>query len=143
VTRYLVDTNVISELRKGARCDQAVQQWQGAVPLQAQFISVIVLFELYLGIALKRQRDECAGLTLANWYERRVKPGYAGRTLEVNMRICERAALLHVPNPRPFRDSLIAATALEHGLVIATRNTVDFEHMGAELLNPWQPGGGL
>lgn len=135
--RVLLDTNVVSELRKGRRCHQAVAAWQSRIELHALFLSVVTLLELRLGIALKARKDEAAGAVLLDWYERTVKPTFAGRILGVDERIAERCALLHVPVTRPYRDSLIAATAAEHGLSVATRNVADFEALGVEVVNPW------
>lgn len=135
--RVLLDTNVVSELRKGRRCDPAVAAWQSAIDLHAQFLSVVTLLELRLGIALRARRDEAAGDLLLDWYEKAVKPTFAGRTLAVDERIAERCALLHVPVTKPYRDSLIAATAAQHGLIVATRNVADFRSLGVEVVNPW------
>jgi predicted nucleic acid-binding protein len=133
----LLDTNVVSELRKGRRCHQAVAAWQSRIGLSALFLSVVTLLELRLGIALKARKDAAAGAALLDWYERALKPAFAGRVLGVDERIAERCALLHVPVTRPYRDSLIAATAAEHGLIVATRNVADFEGL-VEVVDPWQ-----
>jgi predicted nucleic acid-binding protein len=101
------------------------------------FLSVVTLLELRLGIALKARKDQAAGDVLLDWYEKVVKPTFAGRILGVDERIAERCALLHVPVTRPYRDSLIAATATEHRLIVATRNVADFEALGVEVVNPW------
>ena len=135
--RVLLDTNVVSELRKGRRCHEAVTAWQSGIDLQALFLSVVTLLKLRLGIALKARNDEAAGAVLLNWYAKVVKPTFAGRILGVDERIAERCALLHVPLTRPYRDSLIAATAAEHGLIVATRNLADFKALGVEMVNPW------
>jgi predicted nucleic acid-binding protein len=135
--RVLLDTNVVSELRKGRRCHEAVAAWQSIIDLHALFLSVVTLLELRLGIALKTREDEVAGEVLLDWHERALKPTFAGRILEVDERIAERCALLHVPATKPFRDSLIAATAAEHGLIVATRNVADFKALRVEMVNPW------
>lgn len=135
--RVLLDTNVVSELRKGRRCHGAVALWQSGIDLRAQFLSVVTLLELRLGIALRARRDAAAGDVLLDWYEKAVKPTFAGRILAVDEQIAERCALLHVPVTRPYRDSLIAATAAEHGLIVATRNVADFETLGVEVVDPW------
>jgi predicted nucleic acid-binding protein len=134
----LLDTNVVSELRKGTRCNLHVASWQKQVPLIDQYLSAIVLFELRLGIALKAQKDPTSAAVLLDWYDKQVKPSYTGRIIAVDARICERAALINVPTTRPFRDSLIAATAIEHQLTIVTRNRKDFDLMGAHVIDPWE-----
>ena len=135
--RVLLDTNLVSELRKGRRCHQAVAAWQSGIDLHHLFLSVVTLLELRLGIALKARKDRAAGDQLLDWYRTALKPTFAGRILAVDDRIAERCALLHVPVTRPYRDSLIAATAAEHGLIVATRNVADFEALGVEVVNPW------
>jgi predicted nucleic acid-binding protein len=137
MARVLLDTNVVSELRKGRRCHEAVAAWQSGVDLRALFLSVVTLLELRLGIALKARKDEPAGDVLLDWYEKTLKPAFAGRILAVDERIAEHCALLHVPVTKPYRDSLIAATAAVHGLLVATRNVADFEHLGVEVVDPW------
>jgi predicted nucleic acid-binding protein len=137
VVRVLLDTNVVSELRKGPRCHEAVAAWQAAIDLHALFLSIVTLLELRLGIALKARKDQAAGDVLLDWYQTALKPTFAGRILGVDEGIAERCALLHVPVTRPYRDSLIAATAAEHGLIVATRNVADFEALGVEVVNPW------
>jgi predicted nucleic acid-binding protein len=133
----LLDTNVVSELRKGRRCHEAVAAWQSRIDLHALFLSVVTLLELRLGIALKARKDEAAGTVLLDWYERALKPAFAGRVLAVDERIAQRCALLHVALTRPYRDTLIAATAAEHALIVATRNVADFKALGVEVVNPW------
>ena len=135
--RVLVDTNVVSELRKGRRCHETVATWQSRISLHALFLSVVTLLELRLGIALKARKDEAAAEVLLDWYEMTVKPAFAGRILGVDERTAERCALLHVPVSKPYRDSLIAATAAEHGMIVATRNVADFKGLGVEVVNPW------
>lgn len=137
MVRVLLDTNVVSELRKGRRCHEAVAAWQSGIDLHALYLSVVTLLELRLGIALKARKDEAAGEVLLDWYEKAVKRAFAGRILGVDDRIAERCALLHVPVTKPYRDSLIAATAVEHGLIVATRDVADFEPLGVEVINPW------
>jgi predicted nucleic acid-binding protein len=135
--RVLLDTNVVSELRKGPRCHEAVAAWQSGIDLRALFLSVVTLLELRLGIALKARKDDAAGAVLLDWYEKALKPTFAGRILGVDERIAERCALLHAPDTRPYRDSLIAATASEHGLIVATRNVADFRPLGVDVVDPW------
>jgi toxin FitB len=114
-----------------------VAAWQSGIDLHALFLSVVTLLELRLGIALKARKDEAAGAVLLDWYQKSAKRTFAGRVLGIDERIAERCALPHVPVTRPWRDSLIAATAAEHGLIVATRNVADFEGLGVEVVDPW------
>lgn len=136
---YLLDTNTISELRKSrsGRADPNVAAWAGRTPGEEQHVSVITLHELELGVRLKERADPSQGRVLRHWLEGKVVPLFAPRTLDIDPPIARLAAGLHVPDPRPFRDAFIAATALVHGLTIVTRNTSDFAPMGVALLNPW------
>jgi predicted nucleic acid-binding protein len=94
--------------------------------------------ELEIGVLLVERRDPSQGAVFRTWLEGCVLPAFAGRILSVNTAVAQRSAALHVPNPRPFRDSLIAATALVHGMTIVTRNVADFQSSGASILNPWE-----
>jgi predicted nucleic acid-binding protein len=135
---HLLDTNVISELRKAARADPHVLAWASDVAPAALFISVITLFELEKGVLLAERRDPVQGAMLRAWLSGQVVPVFADRTLAIDTTIARRCAALHVPNPRPDRDSLIAATALEHGFSVVTRNVADFAGIGVKLINPWE-----
>jgi predicted nucleic acid-binding protein len=115
-----------------------VAQWALQVDAGALFLSVISLHELELGIQLMERRDAPQGALLRSWLETCVVPAFAERILPVDAAVARRSAGLHVPDPQPLRDGLIAATALEHGLTVVTRNTTDFEASGARLLNPWR-----
>ncbi|MEN5116800.1 type II toxin-antitoxin system VapC family toxin [Luteimonas sp. TWI662] len=137
---YLLDTNVISELRKAAegRADPRVAAWQANVDEFACFLSVITLQELEFGVLRLERRDAPQGETLRGWLNQRVVPAFAGRILPIDDAVALRCAQLHVPDPRPAHDALIAATALTHGLRVVTRNAADFAPMGVDLLDPWQ-----
>jgi len=134
---FLLDTNVVSELRRPARANPGLIAWaNGTVPTDL-FLSAITLFEIELGAALIGRRDAAQGLALRNWIDLQVMRAFHGRILPVDAEVARRCATLHAPDPRPQGDSLIAATALVHGLTVVTRNIRDFEPMGVPLLNPW------
>jgi predicted nucleic acid-binding protein len=134
---YLVDTNVVSELRNLAKADQNVRTWERSVNSSTVFLSVISVFELELGARLMERRDPRQGAELRVWLDSQVLPAFEGRILPIDRNVAIRCASLHVPNPRSFRDSLIAATALVHGMTVVTRNVADFEPTGVAVLNPW------
>jgi predicted nucleic acid-binding protein len=137
---YLLDTNVISELRKAraGKADRNVAAWAAPVPLAQLFVSVVTIHELEMGVLLVERRDARQGRLLRTWLDGRVIAGFGTRILSVDTAIVRRSARLHVPDPRPFRDALIAATALVHGMTVVTRNVSDFEPTGVPLINPWE-----
>jgi predicted nucleic acid-binding protein len=134
---FLLDTNVVSELRRRRKADQRVLDWAAALPEASAFISVVTLFEIELGILLLARRDQDQAAHLRRWLDIRVMPDFDGRVLPIDVAIARRCAALHVPDPRSDRDALIAATALVHGMTVATRNVGDFEGTGVPLFNPW------
>jgi len=134
---YLLDTNVISELRKARKTHPNVKKWAEPLPAASLYISVISLLELEIGIRLIDRRDKEQGAILRAWMDGHVLPTFSGRILAIDTAVAQRCATFHVPNPRSDRDALIAATALVHGLTVVTRNTADFEHTGVPVLNPW------
>lgn len=138
---YLLDTNVVSELRKvrAGKADRNVARWADSVETGELYLSAITVEELEIGIQLAERRDAVQGEMLRTWMTRHVMAAFAGRILPVDVAVALRSASLHVPDPRPVRDGLIAGTALAHGLTIVTRNTADFEGTNAALLNPWAP----
>ena len=138
---YVLDTNVVSELRKIrlGRADVNVGQWADSVDAVDLYLSAITLQELEIGILLAERRDPAQGAMFRTWFDSHVLPAFAGRILPVDTAVAMRSARLHVPDPRPVRDCLIAATALVHGMTVVTRNTADFEVSGVRLLNPWHP----
>lgn len=137
---YLLDTNVISELRKAktGRIDRRVKRWAAKISASSFYLSAVSVLELELGILLLERRDRAQGLVLRAWLEEHVLPTFAGRILPVDTEVARRCAALHIPNPRPERDVLIAATALVHGMALVTRNVEDFRPAGVEILNPWE-----
>lgn len=137
---YLLDTNVISELRKvgDGKADSAVVAWVSGVDAGEMFISALTIMELEIGILRVEWRDAAQGARLRAWFETQVCPEFEDRTLIIDGTIARRCARLHVPDPKSERDALIAATALEHGLTVVTRNMADFAATGVSLINPWQ-----
>lgn len=136
---YLLDTNLISELRKGKKTDKRVKKWADSVSSRHLFISAITVLELEQGVLLKERKDSKQGAVLRTWLDSHVLPAFAERVLPVDTAVAQRCTSLHVPNPHSERDALIGATALVHGLTLVTRNLQDFKHMDdIELLNPWE-----
>jgi predicted nucleic acid-binding protein len=137
---YLLDTNVISELRKAksGRCNLNVIAWAKEVSPATLFLSVITVLELETGILLVEGRDPEQGAILRSWLNTHVLPVFSDRILSMDVAIAQRCAKLHIPNPCSDRDSIIAATALVHGMTVITRNVRDFERTGVDLLNPWE-----
>jgi len=135
---FLVDTNVVSELRRLDRADPRVAEWAGSVPSADLFISAITILELETGVLLRERRDPQQGALLRDWLESNVLRSFADRILPVDQKVARRCAALHVPDPRSERDAMIAATAIVHGLTVVTRNVCDFQPMGVTLINPWQ-----
>ncbi len=135
---YILDTNVVSELRKGNKSNSNVVMWARGVATASLFLSVITVLELEIGVLLKEKSDPAQGAILRAWLNTHVIPAFAERVLYIDLAVAQRCARLHVPDQRPDRDSLIAATALVHGMTVVTRNTRDFEQLGVELYNPWE-----
>ncbi len=135
---YLVDTNVLSELRRRDRTHPKVASWADSVHPQDLFLSAITILEVEAGVLMLERRDAPAGAVLRAWINNKVLPAFEGRILAVDTAVALRCAGLHVPDPRAERDALIAATALVHRLKLVTRNVADFRHMGVDMLNLWQ-----
>lgn len=135
---YLLDTNVVSALRRPEKADPALRQWAESVPLALFYLSVITILEIETGAGLIARRDKIQGEILRRWIDDRILPSFDGRILAIDTATARQCARLHIPDPRPDRDALIAATALVHGLTVATRNDADFAPMRVPLLNPWR-----
>ncbi|WP_295823323.1 type II toxin-antitoxin system VapC family toxin [uncultured Deinococcus sp.] len=137
---YLLDTNVISELRKvrNGLAAPGVVAWEQTVRPAELFLSVITMQELEIGVLLLERKAPEQGQVLRAWLDGQVLPAFADRILPVDTRVARQSAQLHVPDPKPVRDGLIAATALVHGLVVVTRNVRDFAGTGVAVVNPWE-----
>lgn len=134
---FLLDTNIVSELRVPKRADINVLAWASSQPVAAQFLSSITVLELELGVLRMERKDAAQGAVLRAWLDGQVLPQFAGRVLAFDQSVALRCAKLHVPDPRAERDAVIAATAIVHGMTVVTRNTEDFILTGVPLLNPW------
>ena len=134
---YLLDTNVISELRHGKPSQsEAVRNWAAGQPVSRLFLSAVTILELERGVLALERKTPSQGSSLRAWLTG-VRANFAGRILPFTESAAVMCAAMHVPNPRSERDALIAATALEHGMVVVTRNTRDFEGTGVALINPF------
>lgn len=137
---HLLDTNVVSELRKigDGRADPRVAARIEAGDAAAFYISAITILELERWVLAVQRRDPGQGARLRAWLDHHVRPAFAGRILAVDDAVATRCAHLHVPDRRNEADALIAATALVHGMAVATRNVRDFEGTGVVVIDPWQ-----
>lgn len=136
---FLLDTNVISELRKlgDGKANERVAKWVSRNDASSFYISALTLMELEIGILRMERRDAEQGKRLRRWMDRHVLPEFLERTLPVDSAVALKCARLHVPDPRTERDALIAATAIVHGMTVVTANVVHFETTGAEVIDPW------
>lgn len=136
---FLLDTNVVSELRKAGsgKANQQVVNWASKLPVPSLYLSAITILELETGILLVERKDAAQGAVLRSWLDSHVLPSFSGRIIPIDTAVAQRCAKLHIPDPRSDRDALIAATALVHGMTVATRNIDDFSETGVELLDPW------
>lgn len=137
---YLLDTNVVSELRKAriGKADANVLAWAEPIPVGSLFLSAITILELDTGVLLVERRDAAQGAMLRSWLDHSVLPAFEQRILAVDADVARRCARLHVPDRRQDRDALIAATALVHAMTVVTRDIADFSGLGVPLLDPWQ-----
>jgi predicted nucleic acid-binding protein len=136
---YLLDTNVVSELRKSAdgRINKGVQSWAEAIFPELMFISAITVLELEIGVLQIERRDKKQGAVLRRWLNQNVLPAFSDRVLPVDLAVAQRCASLHVPNPKSERDAMIAASAIESRMTIVTRNVSDFSQSGVKVFDPW------
>ena len=133
---FLLDTNVVSELRKRQRCDAGVRRWFSEVAADELFLSVLVIGELRGGVERIRRRDSAAARALDAWL-RRLEHAYQDHILPVTLEICDRWGRLGVEQPLSPIDGLLAATALQHDLAFVTRNVPDVAQSGVDVLNPF------
>jgi predicted nucleic acid-binding protein len=136
---FLLDTNVISELRRPEKANRNVVAWAGAVPAAQFFLSAISILEVEIGALRVTRKDAAQGAVLRSWIDNQILAGFEGRILPIDTEVARCCARLHVPDPRSERDALIAATAMVHRLTVVSRNSADFESTGVALLNPWTP----
>jgi predicted nucleic acid-binding protein len=136
--RYLLDTNVISEARKGARAAPAVIAWLAQAPAASLWTSVVVLGEIRRGIEGTRRRDPDTAAVLDAWLNDQ-RARHAGRVLPIDEAVADLWGRLSVPDPLPTVDGLLAATAMVHGMTLVTRNTKDVARTGVRLFNPFLP----
>ncbi len=136
---FLLDTNVVSELRKGSHADAGLVAWASTVTARSMSISVVTVHELEHGVQRLERRDREQGLVLRRWLSDDVLPAFSGRILDVDVEVARVAGGLHVPDPAPVLDALIAATAMVHGLTVVTRNVRDFSRWaGLAYLDPFE-----
>jgi len=136
---YLIDTNIIAEVRKGKRCDSHVARWWAQVADADLFLSVLVLGEIRKGIELARPRDPAKAIALERWLAAVSQAFAPQRILPIDQAVADAWGRLNAPLPRPTVDSLLAATAEVYDLTLVTRNVTDVQHVGIKLLNPFVP----
>lgn len=138
---YVLDTNVVSELRKAkaGKADANVVTWARPINPTLLFVSAITVHEIEIGVLRKEHSDPRQGVELRRWLDDLTRTAFAGRILPIDEQVARLAAGFQVPDPAPIQDSLIAATALVHGMTVVTRNVSDFARTTVRLLNPWAP----
>lgn len=134
---YLLDSNIISEIRRLDRANAGVQAWLNATDSAEIYTSAVTMMELERGVLAMERKDKAQGAILRVWLEQTIKPAFAARILPIDERTAAICARLHVPNRGPENDAWIAALAIQYRLTLVTRNERDFERTGAKLLNPF------
>jgi toxin FitB len=137
---YLVDTNVISELRKGDRCDANVAVWYASIDDADLYVSVLVLGEIRKGVERARPKDPLRARALEKWLHA-VTDSFADRVLSVDRLVADEWGRMSATRALPTIDGLLAATAMVHGMTLATRNLSDVIGLGAQVFNPFEPVG--
>lgn len=135
---FVIDTNVVSELRKRDRADRNVVDWAQKADPTMCYLSSMTIFEVRYGALQIERRDKVQGQMMLSWLQRDILDAFAGRILPIDAKVAAECAALHVPDRKSERDAFIAATALVHEFTVVTRNTKDFAAMGVQLLNPWE-----
>ncbi|MFC3324931.1 type II toxin-antitoxin system VapC family toxin [Mesorhizobium cantuariense] len=139
---FILDTNVVSNLRRRDKTDRNVLAWSETHDIASFFMSVISILELEIGTLLLSKKDPRQAAMYREWLDQILIPQFDDRILSIDTAVVVRCANLHVPDPKPERDALIAATALVNNLTVVTRNTKDFEGTRVKLFNPWIPAKG-
>lgn len=134
---YLLDTNIVSELRKGSRCDQRVAAWHHSLDAGNLWLSVLVIGEIRQGIELLQRKDPQSASHLAKWLDG-LEKCFAERILPVTLSIAHRWGMLNARQPTAYIDGFLAATAIENDLVLVTRNTSDIKTTGVNFINPFE-----
>ncbi len=138
---YLLDTNVISEVRrlKHGKCNPNVADWVSRTPSELMYTNAVIMMELERGVLAMERKDKAQGQNLRNWLNTHVKPSFMGKVLPITNTTAQLCAKLHIPDHAPENDAWIASSALEHRLILVTRNVADFERTGVQLFNPFEP----
>jgi predicted nucleic acid-binding protein len=134
---YLIDTNIISEIRKGDRCDRAVAAWYASIADEELFLSALILGEIRKGIEQARRRDPDKAAALERWLQQ-VETAFGGRVLGIDNAVADQWGRLSAIRPLPVIDGLLAATAMTNGLTLVTRNDRDVAGLGVAVLNPFR-----
>jgi toxin FitB len=135
---FLLDTNIISEVRKGERCDRRVADWYASIEDSDLFLSVLVLGEIRRGVELARRNDSAKADALGKWLQR-VEDAFSARILLVDAAVAHEWGRMSATRPLAVIDGLLAATAKVHGLTLATRNEQNVRGLGAGIVNPFEP----